>query len=111
MFGSPEPFATPTSFSINALVGGVPTSISKLLSLGFTMIVTGTFNPVKGCVISLIFVTTWNMLTPVGPRAGPIGGPPLAFPPSTKASTTIGFSLNLFTTPDAVHSVRTQRFL
>ncbi|TXT56569.1 MAG: hypothetical protein BAJATHORv1_20158 [Candidatus Thorarchaeota archaeon] len=69
---------------------------------GSTVIVTGTFNPTKGWVTSFIFVTTWNMLTPVGPKAGPIGGPPEAFPPSTIASTTIGFSLTIITTPVAV---------
>src|SRR2546425_4625600 len=86
-FGVPDPFSTPSSFTMSAEVVGVPTSTSKLLSSTSTSTLTGTFIPAYAFVISLILLTIWRTFTPSGPRVGPSGGPAVAFPPSISAST------------------------
>ncbi|MHA1392499.1 MAG: hypothetical protein ACTSRZ_03285 [Promethearchaeota archaeon] len=43
------------------------------------------------------------IFTPVGPRAGPIGGPEDAFPPSTSASTVIFFAICLLHLAIIIH--------
>src|SRR5213593_475402 len=86
-FGVPESFSMPSSFTRRAEVVGVPTSTSKLLSSMSTITFTGTFIPAYALVSSLILFTIWRTLTPRGPRAGPSGGPAVAFPPSIRAST------------------------
>jgi hypothetical protein len=86
VFGVPDPFSVPISLNRRAEVGGVPTLISNVFVLGSMMTLTGTFMPTNPFVFSLIFATTWTTFTPMGPRAGPRGGPGEAFPPSTSTS-------------------------
>src|SRR3989344_1057866 len=72
------------SFFMSALVGGLPTSISKDFVAESTITFTGTLIPEKSFVFSFIFATTSPIFTPMGPNAGPKGAPAEAFPPSTK---------------------------
>src|ERR671935_1372241 len=81
----PEPFVIFASLATKADVGGIPTSTVKFLVSGSTSTLTGTFIPGKPLVFSLIRFTTCNTFTPIGPSAGPSGGPALASPPLTRA--------------------------
>src|SRR5438445_2125068 len=85
---SPLPFSAPISFKIRADVGGVPTSIVYDFAFVSMTSFTGTFIPSKDFVRPLIACTISMLFMPMGPRAGPSGGPAVAFPPSTRTSST-----------------------
>src|SRR5271157_6011888 len=90
-FSSPaspdDPFSSPASIRISADAGGMPIS-SVTFFLSSTMTLTGTCIPLYDAVFAFMSSTTALMLIPRGPRAGPIGGPGLAFPPGTNTSIT-----------------------
>src|SRR5690349_10307675 len=81
----PEPFVIFASLATKAAVGGIPTTTVNFLVSESTSTLTGTFIPGKSLVFSLIIFTTCNTFTPMGPNAGPSGGPALASPPLTRA--------------------------
>src|SRR3989344_5390487 len=83
VLGLPEPFSRWVSFLMRAEAGGVPTEMSNFLVSRSTLTVTGTCMPLNSAVLLLMSATTWPMLTPRGPRAGPSGGAAVALPPST----------------------------
>src|SRR3989344_599916 len=78
------PLSIFSSFFTRALIGGLPTAISKDFVAESTITLTGTLIPAKSFVFSLILETTSPIFTPIGPNAGPNGAPAEAFPPSTK---------------------------
>jgi len=78
------PFSTPASLSNNEAVEGVSIKISNCFVSGSHSILTGTVKPLNTIVFSLISSTTSLILMPVGPTAGPIGGPPDAFEVQSK---------------------------
>ncbi len=85
--GLPLPVSMPASFLMSALAGGVPTVIVNVFVSLSTVTVMGTCMPLNSAVFLFISETTWPMLTPSGPSAGPSGGAALALPPSTSVST------------------------
>ncbi len=73
----------PMDWVMRAKVESIPTLTENSLVSVSMVTSTGTGTPLYSAVSSLILLTIAMMLTPRGPRAGPMGGPPDASPPLT----------------------------